>query len=54
MMEKYGVEQESRTYEVVVPISGTPDDYKVIGTHLSLPEATRIQNENPQVIIRPE
>lgn len=54
MMEKYGVEEKSQTYEVVKPKPGTPDDYDVIGSQLSLPEATDIQNKNPEAIIRPE
>lgn len=54
MMEKYGVEEKSQTFEVVLPKPGTPDDFQVIGSHLSLPEATDIQNKNPNAIIRPD
>lgn len=54
MMEKYGVEEASQTYEVVLPKPGKPDDFQVIGNQLSLPEAQEIQNQQPSAIIRPE
>jgi hypothetical protein len=52
MMEKYGVEQS--TYEVVVPVPGKPDDFTVIGSYLSLEDATKLQQKNPKSIVRPE
>lgn len=54
MMEKYGVEDKKTTYEVVLPKPGTPDDYQIIGSQLSLVEATDLQDGNKNAIIRPE
>lgn len=54
MMEKYGVEKSENTFEVVLPIPGTPDSFKVIGSQLTLPDATELQNDNPNAIVRPE
>lgn len=54
MMEKYGVEEKQQTYELILPKPGTPDDYQIIGSQLSLPEATELQNQHPNGIIRPE
>lgn len=52
MMEKYGVEQS--TFEVVKPLIGKPDDFEVIGSNLSLEDASKLQQRNPKAIVRPE
>ena len=54
MMEKYGVEEQENTFEVVLPDPRMPDDFRVLGSQLSLPAATKLQNEYRGAIIRPE
>lgn len=53
-MEKYGVEKDEFTYQVLVPLPGKEKKYQVIGEHLTLPQATDIVNSSPNAIIRPE
>lgn len=51
-MEKYGAYVQ--TYEVVVPIAGKPDDFRVKGSNLNLEEAETIASKYSNAIIRPE
>ena len=51
MMEKYGADVQ--TYEVVQSIPGTPDDFKVVGSNLSLDEAKKVAATYKNSIVRP-
>ena len=53
MIEKYGVEDKT-TYEVVVPKPGVDNEFQVVGSQLTLPEATTLANSTSNAIVRPE